>query len=69
MLDNEDAAVGDLTPAVIAHSITNLESNVLRNGDAIRIGAAVVLQDHIFVSADTRQLAAARKAGLRVEAV
>jgi len=69
LADIEDAALCDLTPAVLAQAISSLETNVLRGMDAIHIGSAVALQADVFVSADTRQLDAAARAGLRVEAV
>ena len=69
LADIEDAALCDLTPAVLAHAISSLETNVLRGMDAIHIGSALALQADVFVSADTRQLDAAVRAGLRVEAV
>lgn len=68
LADIEDAAIGDLTPAVLAQSIASLEMSVLRGMDAIHIGAAVALQADVFVSADARQRDAAVKAGLHVEA-
>jgi predicted nucleic acid-binding protein len=67
LADIEDAAVCDLTPTVLARSITSLESNVLRGMDAIHIGSAVALQADVFVSADVRQCEAAGKSGLKVE--
>lgn len=69
LVDIEDAALCDLTPAVLAHAISSIETNVLRGMDAIHIGSALALQADVFVSADTRQLDAAARAGLRVEAV
>lgn len=69
LADIEDAAICDLTPQVLAHSIASLESNVLRGMDAIHIGSAVALKADVFISADQRQRAAASRAGLRVEAV
>lgn len=68
LADIEDAAICDLTPGVLAHTIASLENNVLRGMDAIHIGSAIALQADIFVSADARQLAAAARAGLRAEA-
>lgn len=67
--DIEDAAICDLTPVVLAQSITCLETNVLRGMDAIHIGSAVALQADVFISSDKRQRDAAVRAGLRVEAV
>ena len=69
LADIEDAAVCDLTPAVLGQSVTSLENNVLRGMDAIHIGSAVVLKAEVFISADLRQREAAARAGLRVEAV
>jgi predicted nucleic acid-binding protein len=69
LADIEDAAVCDLSPAVLAQAILSLETNVLRGMDAIHIGAAVALEAEVFLSADERQREAAKKAGLRVEAV
>ncbi len=69
LADIEDAAVCDLTPAVLGHAVSCLENNVLRGMDAIHIGSAVALQADVFISADTRQCEAAARAGLRVEAV
>lgn len=69
LADIEDAAICDLTPAILAQSIASLEANVLRGMDAIHIGSAVALQADVFVSADARQRDAAGKTGLRVEAV
>jgi predicted nucleic acid-binding protein len=67
--DIEDAAICDLTPIVLAHSIASLERNTLRGMDAIHIGSAVAMQADLFVSADARQCAAAVAAGLKVAAV
>lgn len=69
LADIEDAAVCDLTPAVLAQSVASLENNVLRGMDAIHIGSAVVLKAEVFISADLKQREAAARAGLRVEAV
>ena len=69
LADIEDAAVCDLTPAVLGQAVSSLETSVLRGMDAIHIGSAVVLQADVFVSADARQREAAARAGLRVEAV
>lgn len=69
LADIEDAALCDLSPVVLRQAVLSLESNVLRGMDAIHIGSALALQADVFVSADTRQLEAAARAGLRVEAV
>ncbi|MHB1013367.1 MAG: type II toxin-antitoxin system VapC family toxin [Desulfobacteria bacterium] len=66
MADISDAAICDLTPEVIRHSIISLEKNVLRGMDAIHLGSALALKVDLFVSADARQCDAATQAGLRV---
>ncbi|OAI06339.1 twitching motility protein PilT [Methylomonas methanica] len=67
LADIEDAAICDLTPAVLAQAVSSLETNVLRGMDAIHIGSAVALKADVFISSDKRQLEAAAKAGLNVE--
>ena len=69
MEDITDAAISDLAPEVIRHSISTLEKNVLRGMDAMHIGSALVLEADLFVTADARQYAAARQAGLRATQV
>lgn len=66
LADISDAAIGDLTPEVVRQSIISLEKNVLRGMDAIHLGSALALKVDRFVSADARQCAAAKQAGLRV---
>lgn len=67
--DVEDIAIGDLTPVVLAHTVNSLENNVLRAMDAIHIGSAIALECDVFISADQRQLDAAKQAGLNVVTV
>lgn len=69
MADIVDAAICDLSPDVIRHSIIALEANVLRGMDAIHIGSALALKADLFVTSDSRQLTAALQAGLHVEQV
>jgi len=66
LLDIADAAVCDLTPEVMQHAVSSLEKNTLRAMDAMHIGAALALQVDRFVTADVRQLSAAKKMGLQV---
>lgn len=66
MADITDAAICDLAPEVIRLSLLVLEKNTLRGMDAIHLGSALALKADIFVSADTRQSAAAAQAGLKV---
>lgn len=67
--DVGDAAIIDLTPAVINETVAMLEASPLRAADAMHVAAAVAWGADCFLSADRRQLAAARKAGLRTKAV
>jgi uncharacterized protein len=69
MADIIDAAICDVTPEVIRHTIIGLENNVLRGMDAIHLGSALALEAELFVTADSRQCAAAAKAGLKVAQV
>ncbi|MDH5298022.1 MAG: type II toxin-antitoxin system VapC family toxin [Desulfobulbaceae bacterium] len=69
MADIVDAAICDLTPEVLRHAIISLEGNVLRGMDALHIGSALALQADLLVTADAKQLATARKAGLPVRQV
>lgn len=67
--DLRDAAIVDLTPAVIAGTVEVLEAAPLRAADAMHVAAALAWDAELFVSADNRQLAAARAAGLEVKPV
>ncbi len=62
--DVYDAIVLQVTPAVIASSVRLLETNVLRAMDALHVACALEWQAELFVTADKRQLKAARNAGL-----
>ena len=66
LLDIADAAVCDLTPEVMRYAVLSLEQNMLRAMDAIHIGSALVLQVDQFVTADMRQLDAAKQMGLQI---
>ena len=67
--DLEEADFYNLTPQVINHSIQLLEKYTLRAMDALHIACALVAQPDLFVSSDQRQLAAAKKAGLKIKLV
>ncbi|MCH9698673.1 MAG: type II toxin-antitoxin system VapC family toxin [Gammaproteobacteria bacterium] len=55
-----------MTTAVIEQTVVCLERNPLRAMDAIHLGSALVYQPDIFVSADHRQISAAKQEGLSV---
>ncbi len=66
--DVRDADIIQLTPSVIATSIEVLEAGPLRGMDALHIAGAIEWEAELFVSSDKTQLAAAKKAGLKVQA-
>ena len=63
----EHIEIINVVPEVIAKSIMLLEKNNLRALDAIHIASALILKSDLFVSADKRQVVAAKKAGLKVK--
>ena len=67
--DIRDATLIDLTAEVIAASIVAIKASPVRAADALHVAAAKVWGADLFVSADDRQLTAARKAGLTAKAV
>lgn len=69
LADLADAMLCDTTPALLHRAVQALETSPLRGMDAMHIGAAVVAQADVFLSADARQCSAARSAGLKVVAV
>jgi uncharacterized protein len=62
--DLSDAAIIQVVDEVLLESIRLLESNPLRASDAIQIASALVWRADLFASADARQLAAAKAAGM-----
>ena len=64
-----DAIVINLTPAVISACVSILESNPIRAMDALHVACALECKAQLFVSADKRQVSAARKIGLQVKHV
>jgi len=64
--DVKDAHIINLTPIVIARSITLLENNLLRAMDALHIACALEWRTELFISSDKRQINAARNSGLKV---
>lgn len=67
--DLADADICQLTPAVLSAAIGFLEAGPLRAMDALHVACAQAVGADLFVSADHRQLDAARKAGLNIEDV
>lgn len=66
MSDMADVDLCQLTPEVLATVVTLLEAHPLRAMDVLHVACALTVKPDTFVSADHRQLSAARKAGLKV---
>ena len=56
--------VVQLTPEVVRFSLELLEDSPLRTMDALQVASALAWGADLFCSADSRQVAAARRAGL-----
>ena len=67
--DVRDAAIVNLTPEVVQSGIELLENHPLRTMDALHVACAMAWEADLFASADHRQLAAAKKAGLNAKQV
>jgi predicted nucleic acid-binding protein len=65
--DVRDADIIQLTPAVVGSAIQVLEASPVRAMDALHIACAFEWGAEVFVSADARQLAAAKRAGLKTK--
>ena len=66
MSDLANVDICQITSGIMASVISLLESHPLRAMDALHLASALAVKPDIFVSADHRQLSAARKAGLKV---
>jgi predicted nucleic acid-binding protein len=60
------ADICQVTSAILEFAIPLLEAHPLRSMDALHVACALAVQPDIFVSADHRQLSAAKKSGLKV---
>ncbi len=69
LADLADALICDTSLQVVQKTVQALEARRLRAMDAIHVAAASVCGAEVFVSADTRQCAAARDLGLKVVGV
>ncbi len=63
--DVRDADIIQLTPTVLGTAIQVLETSPVRAMDALHIACALEWGADVFASADARQLAAAKRAGLK----
>lgn len=67
--DVHDAVIINLTPDVIHLSIGILETHAVRTMDALHIACAMAWAPDVFVSADRRQVTAAKIAGLKTKGI
>ena len=66
MGDLADVDICQITSGILVSVVLLLESHPLRAMDALHVACALAVEPDIFVSADHRQLSAARKAGLKI---
>ena len=67
--DLRDIAIVNLTPSVISNCTTILEVSPIRAMDALHVACAVEWGAELFVSADRKQVSAAKRAGLKTRFV
>jgi predicted nucleic acid-binding protein len=67
--DLVDAGIVDLDESVVVRSVELLERWPIRSADALHLASALEWQVDTFATADDRQAAAARGAGVNVELV
>ncbi|GBE34967.1 hypothetical protein BMS3Bbin06_01501 [bacterium BMS3Bbin06] len=67
--DIRDVVIINLVPEVIVASTKLLEASPLRAMDALHVACAVIWRAEFFVSSDKQQVAAAKKAGLKIKYV
>ena len=67
--DIRDAVMVNLVPQVVSTCTEILEASPVRAADALQIACALEWETELFVSADKRQISAAKKAGLRTKFV
>jgi predicted nucleic acid-binding protein len=63
--DLGDVDICQITSQILDTTIPLLETHPLRSTDALHVACALAVKPDIFVSADHRQLLAARKSGLK----
>jgi len=67
--DIRDAVIVNIVPQVVSTCTKILEASPVRAADALQIACALEWETELFVSADKRQISAARKAGLHTKLV
>jgi len=65
--DIRDAVIVNLVPQVVSTCTKILEASPVRAADALQIACALEWETELFVSADKRQIPAAKKAGLHTK--
>lgn len=65
--DVHDAVILQITPAVVARSVTLLEKNTLRAMDALHVACALEWKADLFITSDKRQFDTAMHSGLQCE--
>jgi predicted nucleic acid-binding protein len=66
MYDLGGAHICLITDEVLGSAIPLLEAHALRSSDALHVACALAVEPDLFVSADHRQLSAAKKSGLTI---
>jgi uncharacterized protein len=67
--DIRDAVIVNLVPQVVSTCTKILEASPIRAADALQIACTLEWETELFVSADKRQISAAKKAGLHTKLV
>ncbi len=67
--DIRDAVIVNLVPQVVSTCTKVLEASPVRAADALQIACALEWEAELFVSADKRQISAAKKEGLHTKLV
>ena len=67
--DIRDAVIVNLVPQVVSTCTQILEASPVRAADALQVACALEWETELFVSADKRQISAAKKAGLHTKRV
>jgi predicted nucleic acid-binding protein len=67
--DIRDAVIINLVSQVVSTCTKILEASPIRAADALQIACALEWETELFISADKRQISAARKAGLHTKLV
>ena len=67
--DIRDAVIVNLVPQVVSTCTKILEASPVRAADALQIACSLGWETELFVSADKRQISAAKKAGLHTKLV